>query len=170
MSTESSTSMLRNKMVLKEANIANIKNVSSMLCNKMVSKEVNNSNIDNITSTEPSTSMVCNKKVLKEENNSDIGNISVIKPTKSMSCNNMVVKEATKQANMGKKLCKYCTKVCNCVNTDGKMYICSGKGIKGPPSMEGEVINKPVWAGCCKYHIYMFLLSYLYVFTVHLSL
>ena len=99
--------------------------------------EVNKSNISLI---EPSTSMLCNKMVLKESNNSNIGNISVIKPTISMSCNNMALKEATKQANMGKKLCKYCTKMCNPVNTDSKMYICSGKGIKGlgPPSMEGE--------------------------------
>ena len=103
----------------------------------MVLKEKNNSNIDNITSTDSSMSMLCNKMVLKEANNSDIGNISVIKPTISMPCNNMVLKEATKQANMGKKLCKYCTKACNRVNTDGKMYICSGKGIKGPPSTEG---------------------------------
>ena len=35
-----------------------------------------------------------------------------------------------KECRMGKKLCKYCKK-------DGKMYICSGKGCKGPPSTEG---------------------------------
>ena len=122
-------------MVLKEANVENVSLIEpsmSMLCNKMVLKEANNSNIDNITLIEPSTSMLCNKMVLKEANNSDIGNISGIKSTTSMSCNNMVLKEAT-------KLCKYCTKACNPVNKDGKMYICSGKGIKGPgpPSKEG---------------------------------
>ena len=51
----------------------------------------------------------------------------------------MVLKKGMKQANKGKKWYKYCTKACNCVNTDGIMYICSGKGIKGlgPPSTEG---------------------------------
>ena len=142
---EPSTSMLCNKMVLKEANNSNIDNITliepttSMLCNKMVLKEANISNVENVSLIEPSTSMLCNKMVSKEANDSNIGNISVIKPTTSMSCNNMVLKEATKQASKGKKLCKYCTKVCNHVNTDGKMYICSGKGIKGPgpPSTEG---------------------------------
>ena len=81
-----------------------------MLWRQMVLKEANNSNIDNVTSTESSTSMLGRQ---------------------------MVLKEATKQANMGKKLCKYCKKAYNRVNTDSKMYICSGKGCKGPPSVEG---------------------------------
>ena len=110
--------------------------------------EANNSNIGNISLIKPSMSMSCNKMlsamVLKEgeieANNSNIGNISLIKPSMSMSCNKMVLREATKQANKGEKWCKYCTKACNCVNTDGIMYICSGKGIKGlgPPSTDGE--------------------------------
>ena len=97
-----STSMLCNKMVLKEANNSNIENISlikpstSMLCNKMVLKEANNSNTGNISVIKPSMSMLCNEMVLKEANNSNIGNISVIKPSTSMSCNKMVLKEATK--------------------------------------------------------------------------
>ena len=74
-----------------------------------------------------------------EVNDSNIGNISLIKCSASMSCNKMVLKEAIKQANKGKKWCKFCTNACNCVNIDSMMYICSGKGIKGsgPPSTEG---------------------------------
>ena len=84
------------------------------------------------TPSETSLTAMVLKKGEIEANNSNIGNISLIKPSTSMSCNKMVLKEAMKQANKGKKWCKYCTKVCNCVNTNGIMYICSGKGIKGP--------------------------------------
>ena len=138
---------LRRQMVLEETNNSNFNsnqvttNVSSKW-RPMVSKEPNttgNKKVSSITNVKNVSSIMLTEAtqlkremVSKETNNSNFdivtGNFENVltEPGTYTLEREMVLKEC----RMGKKLCKYCKK-------DGKMYICSGKGCKGPPSTEG---------------------------------
>ena len=74
----------------------------------------------------PSKTNIVSKMVLKDNN----------KEVKNSKKGKMVLKDLLRVQNMGRKCC---TNTCKCVNNNGKVYMCSGEGNKGPgpPSKEG---------------------------------
>ena len=128
---KSNKTIINNKMVLKQG-------MQDTIVLKGKEKVPNNDNNEAISASKSNKSVSNKKMVLKDNrmvlkevekglNNNSIGRISV-NNLKSMS---MVLKGDMKQSKNCNNWCKYCKKCSYCINTNGNLYICSGKGSKG---------------------------------------
>ena len=98
-----------------------------------INKKSKQTGVTSAFGTITSSQTDCMSEMVLKDNNKEMKNSNKGK---------MVLKGMLKVQNMGGKCC---INNCKCVNNNGKVYMCSVEGNKGPgpPSMGEEVANKP---------------------------